>query len=139
MADKKLIAIDVVGIIVLCLAVLLNTLGIFLLLKTSSRTYQRVILINLSSAEILLSIREMLHWILRLTGYPENSRILQIGRIIDAGIYGTYCLTLTSLTTDRLRWPLKYQLHRSKKRMKVVLCIFWMMGSLSCLPLIFLP
>ena len=119
-------------ITILCVSVVLNTIGIYLLRKIkNSRTYQNVILINLSTAQILMSLLAILYWVLAIYGYDMRSGItLTLLEIITSFYFPLYTL-VTFLTIDRFlacKLSLRYKVILTERRTFVVLAMAWLFG-----------
>ena len=91
-------------LVLLIIAGIVNILGIYLLYQLKSKLKEhRLLLCFLSGATSAIILLESIYWIGEMVGLEKySSRLLQIIRIIDLGVFCTYYLTLLVLTLHRL-------------------------------------
>ena len=130
----------------LLIGLLLNFLGIVCLMKQENRSYiQKVILINLSSVEILTAIIIMA--ITLFQQYPLLASIFQqnieIQRII-CFIYHVITLQLYNsmiyITLDRFLCvlsPIKYKIHMKQSTAKKFVLVIWIIAFAIAFPFVF--
>ena len=135
--------LEIISITIMVITVALHSTGIHLLLKIQTKTNQRLLLMNLSAAELYLTLSDMLNSSLDLAGFKSTSFPLKkIDRVVNAAVYSGSCLLLIIMTIDRAVasiCPLKYNTVMSGKRTKILLLCSWLASTLSSLPFFFLP
>ena len=128
-------------IIVLCVSIVLNTIGIYLLRKIkNSRTYQNVILMNLSAAQILMSLLAILYWVLTIYGYDMLSGIMLTLLEIITSFYFPLYIIVTFLTIDRFlacKLSLRYKVILTQRRTFVALAMAWLIGLINMVVFLF--
>lgn len=117
--------------------VVLHGFGLYLLAcqnRNSRITIQTILLMNLSVSELLLNILEMVRSCLSLTKryYIAMDLVKNLSKYISIVIYTGACtsfyLGMVYLTADRLlsvTLNLRYNIHCTKRRAKIVLLLTW--------------
>ena len=98
-------------------------------------------LLNLASVEIVLSITDIIYWILVESGYSEEERITQIIVVVNCGIYCTYYLIMIFITIDRLiatQFAFSYKVVFFPTRIKAIMAFCWVLGMVSSVPFLFI-
>ena len=127
---------------VLFLALLFNSLGIFLLKSFPGiEKAQKVIIINLSLSEILIAVGWIGQLVATIAGLTIDDRAFQVIWALRAGVYCLWFANMYILSLDRLMsciFALKHRAQMSKKRMQKLMTILWITFSVkSILLLIF--
>ena len=131
MENSKLVSdtITISECIVIVFAISLNSVGIYLLCQIrNTRTNQNVILMNLSSAEILLCLIKMIDKLFSLLRISYDMKII---KTVQLCFYLTYYLLMILMTLDRLFVsvsPIKYQVIMTQRKTKMVLTSSWIAG-----------
>ena len=119
-------------------ALVLNTLGIYLLAKLrASVSNQNVILINISLIKVIVAVTETALSALEIHGKGEDNRTYQVFDIINAGLYGVNDLTVVVLTLDRLLatiCPLQYNTRMTRSKLVWAIFVCWIIGSAGIIP-----
>lgn len=128
-------------IINLCVAIFLNSIGIYFLRKVKNRrTYQNIILINMSSAQILMSLMTIPHWALTMNGYDMYSGVnLTLLEILKPFHFPLYMIMIF-LTIDRFlacKLSLRFRIVLTERMCFVVLAMAWLSGLIDMLILLF--
>ena len=130
-------------LVLLIIAGIVNILGIYLLYQLKSKLKEhRLLLCFLSGATSAIILLESIYWIGEMVGLEKySSRLLQIIRIIDLGVFCTYYLTLLVLTLHRLfavSYPFAYKRLLNIKKIYFAMVVCWILVTLSSIPLFFL-
>ena len=132
----------IVYIVILVVTIIINGIGLHLLFKTKGAyTNQKLILMHLSGCEILLAISRLLYRVLDYYKIPVENKLKQGALIFLYIELSTYYLIVICLTVDRFiasRYPLKYSRKLSKRRMKILLVISWIIGLSVNFPQLFI-
>ena len=144
MKPSERILLVVIAVILIILALILNSLGIYLLIQIKKRsTHQNLILMNLSAAEILLSITALVDYILWILDWKEfHISIDYISYVIECGVGLSHYLIAVILTLDRLAMctlTVRYKIVLSHKRTTVILACCWIIGLCFSLLIYFRP
>ena len=145
MENSEYIGITVLQCTTTALAILLNSLGKYLLSRIrNTRTSQNIIpMINLSFAEILMSITGIVQSLFGfLRNIEINKGIQKIIKAIPGGLLFTYYLLMISMTSNRLFvsvFPIKYQIIMAQRKAKIALALSWVAGLTFALIAISLP
>ena len=144
MEASKFIKVAIPECIIKTSAIFLNSLGIYLLSQVrNTRTNQNMILMNLSSAEILLCLLSTTKDIIRMVRISgkEDSPGQRIFRALSYGFIFTYYLLMISVTLDRLLMSvlsIKYRIIMTTLKIKIILAVSWITGQALGLRLCFL-
>ena len=129
------LTIEIVQTGLLFLAVLLHSLGIYLLCHIKeTRTDQNVILVHLSLVEIITSLFVIGYNAARLSAMEINDHVALLSYLFIEGIYLAFHLIMIVLTSDRLAMTLlslKYQMTMTRRRMKLALAVCWITRHIS--------
>ena len=119
-------------LVLLIIAGIVNILGIYLLYQLKSKLKEhRLLLCFLRGATIAIILLESICWIGEMVGLEKySSRLLQIIRIIDLGVFCTYYLTLLVLTLHRLfavSYPFAYERLLNIKKIYFAMVVCWIL------------
>ena len=125
----------------LAITIFINSFGIYFLRKTrATYTNQKLILIHLSICEILLASSRILYRVIEYYKIPIENKLSQIALGTLHIQLSTYYLIVISLTVDRFiacKYPLRYVIILSRKKMKLLLVASWILGIVTNLPQLF--
>ena len=138
----KMAVFSVITYIMVAAALVLNSLGVYLLtLVKSSGNNQNVLLIHLSCIKIVVSLTESILCTLELLNRGYDFKEYQVFDTINAGLYGVNDLIVVTLTTDRLiasLKPLTYNAHVTQVKIKMAIACCWLIGTCGIIPFFFL-
>ncbi len=119
--------VAIIQIILYGISIIIHSLGIYLLVTQSRRmTNQTMLLVNLSSSEILFVICFILKWFRAREIAP--SIVSNISEVLDFVINIYFFNVLLCISIDRLLgaiFPLKHRVIVTKHRLKTILTITW--------------
>lgn len=122
-------------------ALILNTIGVYLLRKTSSgRSNQNLLLMNMSIIKIIISITEIVLTTLQAYG-QEEARPYQIFDIIDAALFCVNDQVVLIITADRLFavvFSIQYNTKDTRKIVTRSVAAAWLIGTAGILPFFFI-
>ena len=130
------VPIAVTALIITILSLLLNSFGIYILSQIKwQRTHQNLILINLSTTEILMSVTAVVYYILLCNEDREKiDELSWVFHVIGGGA-GLVCyLLMTMITLERLAMTIltiKYKVIVTHRKMIIILVCIWITGP-SC-------
>ena len=138
MQPSNFVPLSTSAIILLALALLLNSLGIYLLSEIKKRpTHQNFILINLSVVEIFSCIIGVIYFALLLGNDNIYISSVWFYQTIGHGTYLTYDFIMITITLDRLAMSvlsIRYQSVITYRKVVIILASCWIMGpSISLL------
>ena len=123
-------------------ALLLNSLGVYLLMSIKSDiNKQNIFLIHLSCIKILISLTEATLNALELMSRGYEFREYQLLDTINAGLYGVNDLIVVVLTMDRLiasTVPLAYNVGITTTKFNAAVACCWLIGTCGIVPFFFL-
>ena len=129
------IVIQIIQTGVLFLAIILHSLGIYLLSEIKkTRTNQNIILMHLSVMEMICSSCVIVYNCSLLGGLDITENFILPAYLFAEGTYVTFYLIMIVLTTDRLAMSLfllRYQVIMTRTRIKIVLALCWVLGVIS--------
>ena len=137
-----LTATTIVSLALLAASIILNSFGIYLMKRThGAYTNQKLILIHLSSCHIHLAISRTTYTVLHHYEIPTENyyKLAALGFIYIE--LSTYYLIIISLTVDRFvacKYPLRYAIVLSRKKMRIILATAWILGLVVNLPQLFI-
>ena len=133
----------VIWILLLTLAVILNALGIYCIYKTKISDIQKVILINLSIAEIIIAITAGAGRTLEVFDHGvRNHKESMFLALFYVGVNFVYYLIMIYISIDRLLcifWNLKYKYYMTIKTIQKIILFIWFLGFISSIPLYLVP
>lgn len=135
---------DTVSAVILVCAILLNTLGIYLMHQQCDNhppSNQTIIVTSISLAEIVIPIMEGVYLIGELSGFDEDSKFLSYCDVTIAGLFFVYYMVLFLLTLNRLMacvFIYNYRKVVSKRRLILALVVIWVSGVIIALPFYFI-
>ncbi|XP_066932247.1 uncharacterized protein [Clytia hemisphaerica] len=118
------------------IAVILHSIGITLLLKLRRKRNQDIIILHLSITELFMCLLDIIQNILSRDDYVTEmtSRVKSYVIIVNCCFFVVPSfLIIITLTIDRfleIYLNIKYQLYFSKKKLKFVLTVHWVLGSI---------
>lgn len=136
--------LDIISSIFLALAIILNSLGIYLLYLQEEKkwSHQKIMLTALSISLIAISTSEGIYLIGEWSGLEEETSVfLKYCDIVTAGLFFTYYTVLFTLTIMRLLscvYIFNYHKIISCKSLVCVLASFWILGLVAASPFIFM-
>ena len=138
MQSSNFVPLSTSAIIISALALLLNSLGIYLLSEIKKRpTHQNFILINLSVAEILSCIIGVIYFALLLGNHNIYVSSVWFYQTIGHGTFLAYDFIMITITLDRLAMSvlsIRYQSIITYRKVVIILASCWIMGpSISLL------
>ena len=139
---QVLAATTIVCLVLLAATIILNSFGIYLMKRThGTYTNQKLILINLSSCQILLAISRTTYTVIHHYEIPTDNiyKLAALGFVYVE--LSTYYLVIISLTVDRFiacKYPLRYAIVLSRKKMRIILATAWILGLVVNLPQLFI-
>ena len=139
--SQLLSATTILYLTLLAITIFINSFGIYFLRKTrATYTNQKLILIHLSICEILLASSRIIYRVIGYYKIPIENKLSQIALGILYIQLSTYYLFVISLTVDRFiacKYPLRYVIILSRKKMKLILVASWILGIVINLPQLF--
>ena len=118
------------------IAVILHSIGITLLLKLRRKRNQDIIILHLSVSELFMCLLDIVQNILSRDDYVTvmTSRVKSYVIIVNCCFFVVPSfLIIITLTIDRfleIYLNIKYQLYFNKKKLKVILTVHWVLGSI---------
>ncbi len=113
------------------LAVVFNSLGIYLLSASKNLTNGKILLINLALPEIINSIGQIIINCLRILSLKKKGLI--VWKIGSIGLL-TYYLAMFQLTIERLiaiRFPLRHRVWLTRKRLIRIVVGVWVLSFIA--------
>lgn len=97
---------------------------------------------HLSACQILLAISRIVYRVMDFYEIPIENKCKQAALVFLYIELSTYYLLIISITVDRgiaCRYPLRYAILLSPRKMKTYLAASWMLGIIANLPSLFVP
>ncbi len=117
-----------VGSLLYLISILLNSLGVYLLTAARPLTNSKFLLTNLAGTEILLSATQIAFNFVHV--FSGEDAIVTVTKVLGA-IWQGYYFSVIFLTIDRLiaiRFPFKYRILVTKKRLKWTILASWLLA-----------
>ena len=138
---QLLSATTVIFMAILAITIIINSIGIFLLVRTrGTYTNQKLILTHLSICQILLALSRVIYRVMDYYEIPVENKYKQAALVFLYIELSTYYLMVINLTVDRFiacKYPLRYAIILARKKMKMFLAIAWLLGIAMNLPQLF--
>ena len=132
MKPSDLILLSATALSLIILALIFNSVGVYLLLHVKKRrTHQNVILINLSVAEIFISVISLIFHALVVDGFENHLSFWSICFIIGNGVFLAYYLIMMVITLDRLAMSIltmRYRIILTHSKILLILACCWISG-----------
>eukprot|EP00794_Sanderia_malayensis_P019067 gene19067-20982_t len=130
--------------VIQCSALVLNTVGIYVLHKIGPRaSKQKLLIINLGVVKITLTISELSLTVLESCGLDdESSKTYRMLDILNAGLYGINDFIILIITLDRFfatLYTIKYNVKVTQKMLMSSVACAWLLGAAGVAPFFFLP